>query len=228
LGAHPAAWRSRDACPLCHSRPVAFFASAYNRRYFVCAECELVHLTEEQRPDLAAERAHYETHENDPADAGYRLFLQRLVDPLLRRLPGGAQGLDYGSGPGPTLSVMLRERGFPMEIHDPFFAPDATVLRRSYDFITCSETVEHFFCPADEFDRLDQLLRPGGILAIMTSPIEKERPFESWYYARDPTHVCFYARRTMRWIGERFGWAPEFPARDVVIFRKAASPSTTD
>ncbi len=161
-------------CPLCLARGGQGragphpFAHAHDRAYFRCGQCALLFLEPEARLDPTEERARYETHRNDPADVGYRRFLDRLAIPLLERLPPGAEGLDYGSGPGPTLSVMLEERGMQMAIHDPFFAPDPSVLERRWDFITCTETVEHFFRPAEEFERFRRMLRPGGWLAIMT------------------------------------------------------------
>ena len=44
--------------------------------------------------------------------------------------------------------------------------------------------------------------------------------FPEWRYHRDPTHVAFYTRRTMRWIAARHGWQATFPRRNVVLFRK--------
>jgi Methyltransferase domain len=208
------------ACPLCRSADVRPFARAHGRRYFGCDVCGLVFMAPADRPDAAAERAHYATHENDPAEAGYRAFLARLAAPLAERLPPGAHGLDYGSGPGPALAMMLRERGFAVEIYDPFFAPDASVLARSYDFVTCTETAEHFFSPADEFSRLNAMLRPGGWLGVMTEVLDDGRAFGEWRYARDPTHVCFYRPRTLEWIAARHGWALERPHRNVALFRK--------
>jgi hypothetical protein len=174
------------------------------------------------RLEHGSERARYETHDNDPSDQRYRAFLYRLFAPLIARLPAGAAGLDYGSGPGPTLSVMLAEAGFATSIYDPFFAPDGATLRRSYDFITCTETVEHFYSPAQEFERLDQMLRPGGWLGIMTEMREEDRVFSSWWYVRDPTHVCFYHADTMAWIAARYGWTMERPYRTVTLFHKPA------
>src|SRR5690606_16571280 len=114
--------------------------------------------------------------------------------------------LDYGSGPGPALADMLGARGFHVNLYDPFFAPDADALDRRYDFITCTETVEHFFHPADEFERLDGMLRPGGWLGIMTEVYREHVPFAQWRYARDPTHACFYRPETMAWIANHFGF----------------------
>ena len=211
-------------CPLCRSTRTRPFAHAHGRRYFECEVCRLVFLSPGDRLDAAAERAHYGTHRNDPADPGYRAFLDRLAAPLVERLTPGAEGLDYGSGPGPTLSPMLEERGFPMRVYDPFFAPDEAPLRRTYDFVTCTETAEHFFRPAAEFDRLDRLLRPGGWLGVMTEWLREGAVFEGWRYARDPTHVCFYRPETMAWIAAHRGWLLESPRPGVFLFRKPPPP----
>lgn len=213
-------------CPLCRSEQEHFFARAHGRDYFECRTCGLVFLAPDQRLDSAAERVHYGTHRNDPADPGYRAFLSRLATPLAERLAAGAAGLDYGSGPGPTLAPMLREQGFSMECYDPFFAPDPGALRRSYDFITCTETAEHFFRPRDELQRLDGLLRPGGWLGVMTEMLQAGRSLEHWRYARDPTHVCFYRPGTMEWIADHFGWSLELPHPNVVLFRKPSAMDT--
>jgi hypothetical protein len=116
---------------------------------------------------------------------------------------------------------MLREAGFEMEIYDPYFAPDTEVFRDRFDFVTCTETVEHFFRPAVEFERIDGLLERGGWLGVMTERLDSGVDLATWHYARDPTHVCFYPRRTMIWIGRAFGWVPEFPDRNVTLFRKS-------
>ena len=207
-------------CPLCSGGDVVPLAHVHARDYFECETCGLSFMHPAQRPPAGVERARYETHENDPADAGYRAFLGRLFEPLVARLPPGARGLDYGSGPGPTLSIMLAEAGFPTRNYDPFFAPDADALGFVYDFVTCTETAEHFFDPAGEFDRLDALLAPGGWLGVMTTLRTDEPLFAEWWYARDPTHVCFYRAETMEWIARRHGWLLERPHANVALFRK--------
>lgn len=207
-------------CPLCDSRRIGPFSEIGSRSFLRCGRCRLTFLRADQHLDPAAERARYELHRNRPDDPDYRNFLDRLAGPLLQRLPPAAEGLDYGSGPGPTLSVMLRERGFPMRIYDPFFAPDESALERTYDFITCTETAEHFRNPGGEFHRLDRLLRPGGWLGIMTGLIESDEGFSDWHYPRDPTHVCFLKRETADWIARRHSWEAAYPAKDVVLFKK--------
>ena len=209
-------------CPLCEAGGAVAFARVGEDRYHRCDRCALVFLDPSGRLDADGERTRYETHENDPEDPGYRAFLDRLAVPLVERLELGARGLDYGSGPGPTLSVMLGERGFPTDVFDPFFAPDPRVLDATYDFVTCTETAEHFFAPGREFERLDGLLRPGGWLGLMTGLLTEDIDFPTWWYVRDPTHVAFYAPETLRWIAGRFAWDLETPAENVALFRKAA------
>lgn len=206
-------------CPLCAGGTHPF-AVVEREGYHRCRTCALVFLDPAHRLDRAAERARYELHENDPSDDRYRAFLERLAAPLAERLPAGARGLDYGSGPGPTLSRMMEERGFPVACWDPFFAPDRDVLEGRYDFVTCSETAEHFFEPGAELRRLDGLLRPGGWLGLMTRVLEPGLDFERWWYARDPTHVCFYAPDTLAWIARWRGWSLERVGEDVALFRK--------
>jgi hypothetical protein len=207
-------------CPLCAAPAATVYASLRGVDYHRCAVCELTFMDPSHRPSVAGERARYDTHRNDPGDVRYRAFLDRLAVPLAARLAPGAHGLDYGSGPGPTLSLMLEERGFHMSLYDPYYAPHRAALERRYDFITCTEVVEHFFEPGAEFERLDGLLNSGGWLGVMTGMLHDDVVFDDWHYARDPTHVCFYRPRTMEWIADRYGWTVERPARTVVLFGK--------
>ena len=212
--------RVGNDCPLCSGVQVRPFAEVRSRKFFRCEVCRLTYLDPQQRLGPLEEWKRYRTHRNDPYDEGYRKFLNRLARPLLMCLGKGAKGLDYGCGPGPTLSVMFQEKGFAMDIYDPFFAPFHNVFSKSYDFITCSETAEHFFCPGAEFRRLARMLRPGGRLGVMTEMQEDDDAFVHWHYIRDPTHVSFYHIHTMEWIAREHGWNMERPEKNVVLFQK--------
>ena len=214
--------RPGRACPLCGCGPAETFISIAGAEYDRCPTCGLRFLDPAHHPDRETERAHYALHENDPDDTRYRAFLARLADPLLAELPPGASGLDYGSGPGPALAAMLREAGHRVALYDPVFAPDTRVLEATYDFITCTETAEHFHDPAFEFARLDALLRPGGVLALMTQFQTDDARFANWHYRRDPTHVVFYREETMRWIAAQYGWDCTIAGPGVALMRKGA------
>lgn len=188
--------------------------------YRRCPECEATIMAPESRLTAVEEKRIYDLHDNHSDDPGYRHFLSRLAEPLSDRLKPGAQGLDFGCGPGPVLAEMLKESGFPMALYDPFFQPEKDALQRTYDFITCTEVAEHLHRPAEVFRQLDGLLRPGGWLGIMTCFQTDDTHFDNWHYRRDPTHVVFYREQTFAWLARTLGWALEIPRKDVVLLRK--------
>lgn len=171
-------------------------------------------------PDSLSELALYDTHHNDADNAGYRRFLSQLADPLCARLTPGDAGLDYGAGPGPVLAALLRERGFPTAVYDPFFAPESQVLEAEYDFVVCTETMEHFHRPARDFSRLSRLLKPGGWLGLMTELHGGSEAFADWWYHKDPTHVSFYSPRTIDWVAKRFGFRVDACSGRVALLQK--------
>jgi len=192
------------------------------RRYFRCPVCRMIAVGQDDLPDLATERERYLQHNNEVDDPDYRAFLSRLWVHVRKPLKKGAIGLDYGAGPGPALVAMMREDGFVADGYDPIFGPRPELLERTYDFVVCTETAEHMHRPGDEFFRLDGLIRPGGLLGVMTAFVPDLERFESWYYRRDPTHVAFYSSETMEWIAGRMNWRLELPARGVTVFHKPA------
>ncbi|WP_010629363.1 class I SAM-dependent methyltransferase [Halomonas sp. KM-1] len=207
-------------CPLCASPHSRHFHHDARRDYYRCENCWLAFVPPEQRLSPEQERAVYDQHENRPDDPGYRRFLSRLFEPLQHRLAPGASGLDFGAGPGPTLSLMLEEAGHPMAIYDPFYAPDTAVLQRRYDFITATEVVEHLFAPGLELARLAALLPAGGWLGLMTKRVTDEVAFARWHYILDPTHVCFFSETSFEWLAEHLDMSVEFPAADVALLQK--------
>lgn len=210
-------------CPVCRSDDLHHLETIGIQIYWRCGTCAARILDPAQRLSEAAERVVYNLHENDIADSGYRTFLDKLAGPLLARLDGPSHGLDYGCGPAPALAAMLTAAGHRMALYDPLFRPDRAPLSMTYDFITCSETAEHFHDPAGEFARFDALLRPGGWLAVMTCFQTDDARFADWHYRRDPTHVVFYRAATLRWLAARYGWSCEIPVKDVALMRKPPS-----
>src|SRR4051812_25318450 len=128
-----------EPCPLCGGGWSVLLRE--QREYRRCGACALTFVPSSQHLAPYEERTRYLQHRNGPGDQEYRNFLDRLLVPLGARLAAGAEGLDFGSGPGPTASVMLRERGFRAENYDPHFAADARLLERDYDFIVCTEVL---------------------------------------------------------------------------------------
>lgn len=213
------------ACPVCEEAAARFFGDVDGLEYWRCERCIATFLSPAQRLDRLGEKREYDRHRNAVDDPGYRGFLARLADPLLQRLTPGAEGLDYGCGPGPALAAMLTEAGHRIRLWDPIYHPDDAALGLQYDFISCTEVVEHMHHPAREFKRIHTLLRPGGILALMTTFQTDDARFANWHYRRDPTHVVFYREATMHYIARHLNLDCEIPATDIAFMRKPESNS---
>ncbi|MEX2523532.1 MAG: class I SAM-dependent methyltransferase [Gammaproteobacteria bacterium] len=199
--------------------PLTAIRGADERRYYLCGHCSLIFADEEHYLPIEQEKAHYETHENSIENSGYVSFLNRLVEPMLPCLNGGMRGLDYGCGPGPTLSLMMKRQGIECGDYDPLFVDRKP--QPPYDFITATECFEHFQRPAREMEYIASLLGPGGLLGIMTERWTSTAAFAGWYYTRDPTHVSFYHEKTFEFLCRRFGFSRVWmDDRQVIILRR--------
>ncbi len=207
-------------CPLCHHHHTRWFFRDSFRDYFCCSQCSLVYVPPEFHLDPAREKARYDTHRNDPSDVGYRRFLSRLSRPLQTFVSPGSHGLDFGSGPGPTLSVMLEEAGYRMTLYDRYYAPYPNLLAQVYDFITATEVVEHVRDLAGDLDQVWACLRPDGFLGIMTKLVRNQDAFTRWHYIRDPTHIAFFSHQTFTWLARSWGAKVVYQENDVIILHK--------
>lgn len=217
---------SPQCCPLCGSSHVDVFHRDEHRDYQRCERCLLVFVPSTYFLSLQEEKACYDHHQNCPENVDYRIFLGRLFHPLKEKLASGATGLDFGSGPGPTLSVMLQEAGFSTAIYDPFYAPDESVLDNEYDFITTSEVIEHLHRPRIDLQRIWSILKPGGWLAVMTKRVRDAQAFSTWHYKNDPTHVIFFSKATFAWLAEQWSATLEVIGPDVVLLQKPTQSTT--
>lgn len=220
------------SCPLCLESDIELFSTCplsrdgqvVLARYFVCRNCDLRFLDPDLRLSDAQEKARYMTHNNGPNSSGHREFLQPFAEKIVSRVRPGATGLDFGSGPYPMLSLMLSEESLQMQNYDPYFANDKSLLNQVYDFVCASEVVEHLHSPAGGFAQLTALLRPSGLLAIMTQLYHDQLDFKSWYYRRDPTHVVFYSQKTFSWIKEFFHFEElDFHGPRIILMQKMKS-----
>ena len=208
------------ACPLCRTENVSEYSQDKRRKYYQCSVCSLVFVPSRQFLSAADEKKRYDLHQNSPENQNYCRFLSRLFIPLQKNLTPGSHGLDFGSGPEPTLSRMFEEAGHTMTLFDYFYEPDPAVLELQYDFITATEVVEHLHDPKKDLGRLWTCLKQGGWLGIMTNLAVHQNTFPQWYYKNDPTHVCFFSRATFVWLAFQWEANAVFADNDVVLFRK--------
>ncbi len=208
-------------CPLCHASHIntAYHQDA-RRNFHACHICHVVFVPPEYFLSAETEKAAYDNHQNFPDDHDYRRFLSRLFSPVNERISPGSHGLDFGSGPGPTLSLMFEEAGHTVALYDYFYAHHTAVLEHSYDFITASEVVEHLHQPKRVLGELWNILKPGGILGIMTKRVLTREAFATWHYKNDLTHVCFFSETTFQWLADLWHAELTIVGNDVVLFEK--------
>ena len=188
---------------------------------FLCGNCGLlfknpsIHLNDDE--DLKR----YSSHQNNKNDQGYVDFLNRLVRPLTPFLPAQFSALDFGCGPGPTLSLLLVELGGVVENYDPIFLPNNELLKRQYEVVTSTEVVEHFKNPKLDWGQLVERVAPCGLLGIMTQFLLSESDYKSWWYKKDPTHVVFYQEKTFHYVAEKFNLNILYnDKKSIIIFKK--------
>lgn len=209
-----------QTCPLCSSSVINLFFEDRRRHFYRCERCNLIFVPIEDHIDPAAEKARYDLHQNSPEDKGYRSFLSRILPPLQPKINQGDRGLDYGSGPSPVLAAILRENGFQSVFYDPFYHNQPELLQEQYDFVTCTEVVEHFRHPLSDWKQLINLVKKGGWLAVMTQMTPETMAFDRWYYQRDETHVCFYTLESFKWIAAEFQLILEPAGQSIVLFQR--------
>ncbi|MFD3001498.1 class I SAM-dependent methyltransferase [Pontibacter toksunensis] len=208
-------------CPLCEQPPpFRELEGPDGKDYYLCSTCYLIFADRRWLPSKEEEVKHYLNHENGIQHQGYIDFLNKAVHPALPYLRPGMQGLDYGCGSAPAISLLLKKEGYTLDNYDPFFFPELDAQKK-YDFIFSTESFEHFFNPKQDLQRLSMLLNKEGLLVIMTEQWKKEETFAHWYYVRDPTHVSFYHQHTFRKICSQFNFVILFTDNNrVTILRK--------
>jgi hypothetical protein len=209
-----------DNCTVCKGENLQFFLKIDQLIYWTCNFCEAKFLDKKNYISHNAEKKHYLKHNNNMSDQGYRDFLSCLIKPLKDKISQKDFGLDYGCGYSPTLADILKKDGFNVDVYDPFFFLNQNIFLKKYNFITCSEVVEHFFKPYEEFIKIDNLMTYNGWFGVMTSFLTEDKIFKNWHYRRDPTHVVFYKKKTFEVIANQRHWNVSFPSRNIAIFNK--------
>jgi len=184
----------------------------FGRPMHICPVCELLWVPRTCHLSAAAQRERYLNHQNTLDNTEYVRRFEAMIA-AWEALPGVGAGraapprrvLDFGCGPGdrPVLVELLRRRGCEAMGYDPFFAPDAD-RSQPFDAVFAVETFEHFCGGIADVAETVKSVRAGGHLIVSTLFHPGPAAVTGWWYARDPTHVCFYSPRTMAWIADRF------------------------
>lgn len=205
-------------CRLCHTPSEKAYE---NTQFFECQMCKGLVRFPEFLLSREKEKARYDLHQNNPEDPGYRSFLTPIISLISEWQIPGDKGLDYGCGPGPVSLELLSQKNIDCVGYDPFFCAHEEVLNSCYDFVLCTETIEHFYHPDKEFQLLHRLLKPNGFLYLMTFFYDKNTlDFGKWYYKNDPTHVFIYQSQTLDYITQEFGFERVYHEGRIAVLQK--------
>jgi 2-polyprenyl-3-methyl-5-hydroxy-6-metoxy-1,4-benzoquinol methylase len=184
-----------------------------------CAECGAI-----QQPVLPAGaelRDLYRDMTDDAylgEEAGRRATGERLLDLMGGFVPGGRL-LDVGCGPGLLLDEARRRGyetvGLELSRESATHARDALGLDvrelaledfaddgdpPGFDVVVLADVIEHLDDPVDGIARCARLLRPGGVLCVVTPDPSSvtARVAGSRWWGFVPAHTCLLPRTTLR------------------------------
>ncbi len=186
--------------------------------YFICDMCGSYLKDQKFYLDNLQEIGIYEKHQNDVNDIRYQNFTSPITNSVLSTFTSNHLGLDYGCGTAPVISKLLRDKGYRVELYDPYFYPNENYQNYKYDYIFSCEVFEHFYNPKQELEKLLSILKPNGSLLIMTLIYDFEVDFKDWYYRKDPTHVFIYTKKTVQFIAEKYNLKFEIQNNRLVVF----------
>jgi SAM-dependent methyltransferase len=176
--------------------------------YWHCENCQFISKAHNELITEAQERVIYDIHQNFIGDEKYEAYFRKFIKKtLVPFLKPNMQGLDFGSGPEPVLATLFeREYNVTMDIYDLFYAPNESYLSKQYDFIVCTEVIEHLQNPLAYFNLFKARLKENGVLAIMTQFHNNQtEDFINWHYTRDRSHISFYTPQTFAVIAKLVG-----------------------
>jgi len=194
-------------CLICKSATTIRYDEAYKLNYYSCDQCGFIAQDRESIASFEQERKEYDHHENSIDNEGYVAYFKRFIDKALIPYAALGQGLDFGSGPEPVFSqIMKRDYHASMDIYDLHYQPETIYEGKSYDYIVSTEVIEHVKEPLEFLRLLKNHLKPGGVIALMTLFHDgHEAAFLKWWYRRDITHISFFTPTTFRYIAEILG-----------------------
>lgn len=191
--------------------------------YYKCSQCSCIFEDERFYLDLKEEKSRYDMHENDVDDVRYQNFVAPVVSQVKKNYKPSSLGLDFGAGTGPVITKLLQDENYHLECYDPFYHNTIKLNNENYDYIVCCEVMEHFHQPLKEFKWMRSLLKPSGHFFGKTKMISDDftvDEFRQFGYKNDPTHVCFYAPKTLETIKQIVGFSDVYLADDIIVFTK--------
>lgn len=207
-------------CKICGSKDLKE-VTAYGKKYYNCHACDFIFIDESHLMTKEEELAEYELHENTIENEGYvRMFEKFMEEGFYPYVEPPKRVLDFGCGPGPVLSELMKRKGYEVEVYDIFYAPDKP--EGLFDAVTSTEVFEHFINPLKEIEFIVSIMKKGAYLSVMTQYHPKdEEKFKKWWYNREDSHISFYTEETFEYIASKYALEYVYSnGKNLSVFKK--------
>lgn len=194
-------------CPVCAKSTDIILTSDFDKEYHLCSNCELIFLDSKYFISHEEEKDRYSKHDNNAQNKGYVKMFKNFISVAIEPFIQEGMALEFGCGHGPVLGDMLKDMGFLVDLYDYYFYPEWEPEKDKYDLVTTTEVLEHIANPNTAFEVFSKVIKPGGLLSLMTlfAPQDKS-VFSSWWYAKDDTHIVFYTEKTIAYLAKKYGF----------------------
>ncbi len=195
-------------CLICNSDVASIYFESKNWEFFHCKYCEFIFKNPKYFVDEKAELQQYNNHNNTVDSPGYAEMFEKFIDSTFGDYLQTIENvLEFGSGPGPVLSELLKRQGLNVDIYDKYFSPQKVYENKKYDLITSTEVIEHIDNPKEILEFFASHIKKGGYLALMTQfHTNDTEKFKKWWYKNDPTHICFFRPHTFEVLASMNGF----------------------
>ena len=211
-------------CIICCQKTHLIKDDKYSDIYYKCPRCEAIFLQRDHILDKKMEKTEYDRHENTMDNNGYVNSFRELIDKYIIEFTGDLKGkkiLDFGCGPNPVLSEILKKYEADVVHYDPYFFKDISFKSEQFDIVVSTEVFEHLSNPYNELKLIKDLLKKDSFLIIKTQFHNmKDDDFLTWWYRRDPTHIIFYTSKTFEYMAKKTGFVIMFSDNEEIIVLK--------
>jgi 2-polyprenyl-3-methyl-5-hydroxy-6-metoxy-1,4-benzoquinol methylase len=231
-----------SCCPLCGSADIGFKATGKRYAFDSCNACRYIFAN--PMPTMRELEALYVKPRGDAAEdrefPKARTRMRKALARALRFLPYivGKRALDLGCGGGFMVEAMrvFGARASGLDINPrsiayarnrfpkcAFFDEDFESFAArglAFDFVYCSDVLEHVSDLKQTMDFLDRIVKPGGHVYINTPDAahpKVPRDITRWDVFDDPQHVHFFTLENARILFARAGF-------DIVRSRRHRKP----
>lgn len=107
-----------------------------------------------------------------------------------------------GVEPNPQAAQRAAERGF--EVHRAFFDEALASRLPQFDVVHMGDVIEHVFDPVDLLKQVRRVLKPGGLLLVVTPDIDSA--MGRWLQIKPREHLVYFTRSSLRLAAEAAGF----------------------